>query len=126
MTFILLVVLLGPLSWLPLCLPTLRETFCTKRKAGKELFLFSPAQIQHTRPSASGGHLAKLLFAAVSTVDPGESEQGGGTVELQTSDLLDKRAKGRVNSRDCPISLGAVLAFEDQGTSTAKQLCVLC
>lgn len=61
-TFILLAVLLGPLPWLALCLPTLKETFCTKRKAGKQWFLFSPARIQHTGPSPSGAHLAKLYL----------------------------------------------------------------
>lgn len=36
MTFILLVVLLGPLPWLARCLLMLSGTFCTKRKAGKQ------------------------------------------------------------------------------------------
>lgn len=51
MTFILLSVLLGPLPWLALCLLMPKETFFTKRKAGKQWVLFAPARIQLTRPS---------------------------------------------------------------------------
>lgn len=77
MTFILLAVLLGPLSLLALCLLTLKETFFMKRKAGKQWVLCAPAQIQLTRPSPPGVTFQNFISwaVAVRAVGPEESDQ---------------------------------------------------
>lgn len=90
-TYILLVVLSGSLPWLALCLLTLKETFFTKNKAGKQWLLFAPTQIQLTRPSPPGVTFQNCISwaVAVTAVGPEESDQRGGTIMLQTSDSLD-------------------------------------